>query len=264
MSIRTEPWADGTPCWADLATTDLHTANTFYSSLFGWTIIDAGEDMGHYGMCMLGGYAAAGIGPKQRGDTSPPAWITYLASSDAAKTAESIVSAGGSLLAGPMDIGDDGRMLMAQDPTGAVFGVWEAGTNIGASIVNEPGSMGWNELCTRDTERARTFYSAVFGYRYTRMEGDLDYVTIDGAGPGNTIGGIGQLDADAPPDLPPYWMTYFVVTDADQVAATATDGGGSVVTGPFDTPFGRMAVIRDPQGAVFSIAGVISEATAGR
>lgn len=261
MSIRNEPWPEGTPCWVDLETTDQKAAVEFYGSLFGWEVELTGEEFGHYGLAAIGGHHTAGLGEIPPGQPMPPAWTTYLASDDVDKTCDAISAAGGAIIAPPMDVGPRGRMAIAQDPTGALFGVWQAGDMIGASLVNEPGGVGWNECRTRDPEQALAFYAAVFGYTYSKMEGD-EYWTIDGAGPGNPVGGIGELDASAPPGAPSHWMTYFMVADADTAVATATANGGAVQAGPFDTPFGRMAALSDPQGAVFSIAGVVPDASA--
>lgn len=261
MSIRNERWPEGTPCWVDLMTTDQKDAVAFYGSLFGWEVQFTGEEFGHYGLATIGGHFTAGLGEQPPGQSMPAAWTTYLASDDVDKTCDAITAAGGTVIAAPMDVGTSGRMAIAQDPTGAMFGVWQAADMIGASLVNEPGGVGWNECRTRDPERALQFYAAVFGYSYTKIEGD-EYWTIDGAGPGNTVGGVGELGAGAPAGAPSHWMTYFVVADADAALATARTNGGTVQAGPFDTPFGRMAVLRDPQGAMFSIAGVVAEPAA--
>lgn len=259
MSIRTEPWPEGTPCWVDLTTTDQQSAIAFYQHLFGWEVEDTGEEFGHYAMARIGGHLVCGLGPQPPGQSVPPVWTTYLASDDADKTCEAITASGGTVVMPAMDIGTSGRMAMAQDPTGAFFGIWQAGEVIGANLVNEPGGFTWNECRSRDPQRALEFYAAVFGYTYTKMEGGEEYWTIDGAGPGNTVGGIGVLEADVPAEVPPHWMTYFAVTDADVTTAACTARGGQVQMGPFDTPFGRMAVLSDPQGAVFSIAGTMPD-----
>jgi uncharacterized protein len=256
MSTRTEPWADGTPCWADLSTPDQAAASAFYTAVLGWTVADTGDDLGNYGICMVGDRAAAGIMQQDPADPAPPAWTTYLASSDVDKTCEAIASNGGTVVMPAMDVGQEGRMAVAQDPNGAFFGVWQAGRMVGAGIVNEPGGMGWNECLSRDPAKARAFYSAVFGYEYTPMEGMSDYQTINGAGPGGTIGGVGALDPGTPEGTPAHWVAYFGVGDADAAVEAARSGGGRVLTEPFDTPHGRMATIADPYGAVLSLAQV--------
>ncbi len=258
MSTRDTPWPQGTPCWVDLMTTDREAAWEFYKSVFGWEIVDTGADMGNYSLATVAGRNVAGLGGMPPGDSNPPpTWTTYLASDDIDKTARAVTANGGQFLVEPMDVPGAGKMAIAMDPTGAAFGLWQAGGHTGASLVNEPGGFVWNECMTRDPERARAFYGAVFGYTYSAMPGADDYSTIDGAGPGNTIGGMGALDASMPEHAPPHWMTYFQVADADDTVARVTAGGGVVRMGPSDTPVGRMAVLRDPQGAVFSIMQTI-------
>jgi hypothetical protein len=254
MSTRDTPWPDGTPSWVDLQTPDREAAWAFYRELFGWEIVDTGEEFGHYGMATVEGRNAAGLGSTMPGSDAPPAWTTYLASSDADKTVDLVKANGGTVVLDPMVIGDSGRMAVAQDPTGAFFGIWEAKEHIGSGVVNQAGAVVWNECMTRDPQQARDFYAAVFGYTYKVMEG-ADYTTIDGAGPGDTVGGIGAMPDELPAEIPPYWMTYFMVEDADAAAALVSAKGGQVRMGPFDTPFGRLAVVSDPQGAVFSIMG---------
>ncbi|HET9657750.1 MAG TPA: VOC family protein [Kineosporiaceae bacterium] len=264
MSTRTQPWPAGTPCWADLMTPDQPTAERFYRAVLGWTMQDTGADEGHYALAMVGEHFAAGIGtPPPDQPATPPAWTTYLASDDVDKTCDAITGSGGMVLVPATDVGTAGRMAVAQDPTGAVFGVWQAGDMIGATIVNEPGGIGWNDCRSRDPQRAMEFYSAVFGYTYTPMEGGEAYWTIDGAGPGNAIGGIGQVDPSTPDDMPAHWMPYFVVADADTAAAAVTANGGQVAVPPFDTPYGRMSVVTDPHGAVFTITGMPEPAQEG-
>jgi uncharacterized protein len=255
MSIRDTPWPVGTPNWADLMTTDREASWAFYSSVFGWEIQDSGPDMGHYGMASVGGKMVAGIGtapdPTQ---APPPAWTTYLATDDLDKTLEAVQANGGMIAVPPMEVGDAGRMAVAADPTGAFFGIWQAKDFIGCQRVNEPGGMVWNQVMTRDAARAREFYAAVFGYRYTAMEGgQTEFHTIDGAGPGNTVGGIGEMDKSTPAEVPAHWDTYFQVANTDEALAKVTAGGGTVMVPAFDTPFGRMAALVDPQGAVLWI-----------
>src|SRR5215470_2187429 len=199
MSTRDTPWPEGTPNWADLMTSNRESSWDFYRRVFGWEIIDSGPDMGHYGMATVSGRMVAGIGePPAEAGSPPPAWTTYLATDDVDKTIEAVQSAGGQVLMPAMDVGEAGRMAMAADPTGAVFGLWQAGEHIGASLVNEPGGLTWNELLTRDAARAREFYTDVFGYRYSPVEGAGDYTSIDGEGPMGTVGGIGAMDEAYP------------------------------------------------------------------
>jgi predicted enzyme related to lactoylglutathione lyase len=251
MSTRDDPWPQGTPSWVDLSSPDPAASNAFYSALFGWEIQDSGPEMGNYGMCLLGGRPVAGIGP-QMGGEAPPAWLTYLAVDDVEKTAEAIAPNGGTVVAPPMDVGPAGRMAVAQDPAGAFFGIWQAGETIGFERFNEPGSVVWNEAMSRDVERTRPFYAAVFGYEYEPVEG-MPYWMLKDATDHRTVGGLGAIDPGAPAGTPAHWMTYFLVDDTHASAANAQAAGATLAQAPVDTPFGRMAVVVDPLGAMFSI-----------
>ncbi len=256
MSTRDTAWPAGTPCWVDLATPDVGGATAFYGPLLGWEFVDAGPEMGNYHMCLRDGAPVAGMTTPPEGSGMPPAWTTYLASDDVDATAEAITSAGGTLVVPGMTVDDQGRMLIAVDPAGAMFGVWQAGEHFGMRRANEPGSVGWNQCMSSDPGRTRAFYAAVFGYSYTALEGGMDYSTINGAGPGDTVGGIGALPPDAPPQTAAAWQTYFTVENADTAVATIRAGGGTVRSGPDPSPFGRMVDGLDPYGAAFSLAEV--------
>lgn len=260
MSTRNTPWPAGTPCWVDLATPDIAAATAFYGPLLGWEFVDTGAEMGNYHMCLRDGAPVAGMATPPADTGTPPGWTTYLASDDADASAEAITRAGGTLAFPAMTVADQGRMLVAVDPVGAMFGVWQHGEHIGMRRANEPGSVGWNQCMSADPDTARAFYRDVFGYTYTAMEGGMNYSTIDGAGPGNTIGGIGELPPGSPPGAPA-WQAYFVVEDADAAAATIRAGGGTVRSGPDASPFGRMIDAIDPHGAAFSLAEVTSPAS---
>jgi predicted enzyme related to lactoylglutathione lyase len=262
MSTRTDPWPQGTPSWVDLGTTDPAAAAEFYSALFGWDLIDTGPETGNYRICLKNGLPAAGIGGQTPGGPDLPTWTTYLAVDDADASAAAIAANGGVLVMPVMDVADQGRMAIALDPNGAAFGIWQAVQMPGAQIVNEPGGLVWNENVSHDPVTARKFYAAVFGYDYTPIEGDEDYATINGAGPGNTVGGIGAFGAEMPAETPAQWRTYFMVEDADSAAQTTVSRGGQVPMGPMDTPFGRMAAIQDPQGGVVWVMGEMSGGSA--
>ena len=253
MSTRQEPWPQGTPNWVDLSSPDPAASNAFYSSLFGWDIQDSGPEMGNYGMCLLDGRPVAGIGPQMGGGgDGPPAWLTYLAVDDVEKVAEAVTAHGGTLVAPPMSVGDAGRMAVAQDPAGGFVGLWQAGETIGEERFNEPGAVVWNEHMSRNTQAARDFYGAVFGYEFTPVEGE-EYWMFSLADGQESIGGIGALPAQTPGDVPAHWMTYFMVDAVDASAAKAQELGATIAQAPVDTPFGRLAVVVDPQGTVFSI-----------
>jgi uncharacterized protein len=235
MTGRDTPWPDGTPCWADLGAPDIAKAREFYSDVFSWTIQPGGPETGGYSVAELNGRGVAGIGPKMGPPEAPIMWMTYLATSDADATVAKIKGAGGQLVMEPMDVMDVGRMAVAVDPAGAVFGVWQARAFPGAQIVNEPGAMCWNEQVSRDFEGSRAFYAAVFGYEYGDMSGDgFSYATfkIDR----RDVGGIGDLHAGVPAGTPAGWRVYFGAADTDASVARVQANGGSVTREPIDHP----------------------------
>ena len=145
MPIRTRKWPAGVPCWADLTVPDVLTAQAFYTAVLGWSFTDTADEYGGYVIAQVDGSAVAGIGPTPQAGV-PSAWTLYLASDDVDGTAKKIPELGGTMLLPPGDVGPLGRMLVAADPTGAVFGVWQPKSFTGADVVNEPGSLCWNEV----------------------------------------------------------------------------------------------------------------------
>jgi len=153
-----------------------------------------------------------------------------------------------------------GRMAVAADPAGAVFGVWQARSHTGMQVANEPGSVGWNENFSRDMDGNQAFYRAVFGYEYGDMSTpEFRYATLKLDG--QEVGGIGAVGNGVPPGVAAHWSTYFLVEDTDAAVATVTKGGGSVTREPWDSPYGRMAVVSDDQGAAFSLMGTVPGAS---
>lgn len=250
MTTRTAPWPTGTPCWVDYGAADVAAAVRFYREVLGWAVEDPGPDDGGYVRCRVRGLDAAGIGPRTTPGT-PPAWVTYLASDDVDASTAAAADAGGTVLAEPFDVTGAGRMSVVADPQGAVFGIWQAADRIGCAVVNEPGGLTWNEAAVPDPDAARTFYARVFGWSYDDVPGAGGaYRTF--RTDGDALGGIGGLPAAS---VPPHWLTYFSVADADATVATARERGATVEAGPFDTEFGRMATLTDPWGATFAVIG---------
>ncbi len=247
-------YAPGTPSWVDLMTSDPEGARAFYGGLFGWDFEIGSEDTGYYTMCQLRGRNVAGMGGEAAPEGMPTAWTTYMAADDVEAIAESITDNGGKLLMGPMDVMDFGRLVVGFDTTGAAFGAWQAGNHIGAEIANEPGTITWNELSTRDLASAQEFYSAVFGYGWDAVDtgpGGPVYRTF--SVDGRTVGGAMQVPGTMPQEIPPHWMPYFDVADTDAAVAEAQRLGGQVTVRPTDSAFGRWANITDPQGGFFTI-----------
>ena len=254
MSERTS-YAPGTPCWVDLATPDLEPAEKFYGPLFGWEIpeLPNSAEMGGYRRAKLGGKDVAGAMPLMQ-EGQPPAWSTYVSVADADATAAAVTGNGGTQVAEPMDVMELGRMAVFTDPTGAFFGIWQPGTFHGAELVNEAGTVGWNELGTRDTAAAKEFYGAVFGWGYDDEPSDrVGIYTIWKVGDA-MVGGMLDMNAlGMPAEIPANWLVYFTVEDAGAAVEKVQSGGGSVMNGPIDIPVGRFAVVADQFGAAFAV-----------
>jgi predicted enzyme related to lactoylglutathione lyase len=243
--MTTPTFPNGAPCWADLGAPDIDKAHEFYEAVAGWSVTPGDPEYGGYATAMVGDSAVAAIGPLM-GD-APPAWTLYFASDDAGATQSAIEANGGTVIVPAGAVGDFGRMLIGADPTGAVFGVWEAGTMPGFELTGATGAWVWCDLRSSDPGRAREFYSAVFGYAYQPMEmASPDYETF-WIGE-ETIGGMGGM-MGAPEGTPSHWLVYFAVADVDAAVAEAVAHGGTSLMPPFDTPFGRMGPILDPFGA---------------
>jgi|HubBroStandDraft_1064217.scaffolds.fasta_scaffold01163_7 predicted enzyme related to lactoylglutathione lyase len=261
MVQRDTPWPAGTPCWVDLGTDDVARAVTFYETLFGWQTSAGPPESGGYVMCQLEGRPVAGIGPKMGPAQARAAWTTYLASDDADATVGKVTSAGGQVLAEPFDVMDVGRMSVAADPGGAVFGIWQPRAHTGMQLANEPGSVCWNENMSRHFGANMDFYRAVFDYDYDDMSSEgFSYATFKTTS--DPMGGIGDLGEAAPAETPAHWRTYFGTGDTDQVVDTVTKLGGRVVAPAWDSPYGRMAILSDDQGAVFAVMSIPAEEAA--
>ncbi|MFI6153928.1 VOC family protein [Kitasatospora sp. NPDC051170] len=254
MPVVTDPYQPGTPCWIDLMASDQQAALDFYRDLFGWQGEVGPAEFGGYAVCTLNGRPVAGIMARSapEGQPLPPVgWTTYLASDDADATSSAITGAGGTVLYEPMDVGTIGRMLVAADPTGAVFGAWQAMDFIGAGVVNEPGALVWNELNTTDTDVSGRFCHQALGLRPATIQGMDGYFSLNVGD--RTVGGLQSVPGYLGGGTPSHWMTYFSVDDTDSTVDALVKAGGSVVQPPFDMQSGRMAVVRDPQGAVFAV-----------
>jgi predicted enzyme related to lactoylglutathione lyase len=240
----------GTPSWVDIGVADMDAAMAFYGGLFGWSFTEGVEEGGGYRNALLRDKRVAGFGPKM--DPGPPFWSTYIATDDVDATAEKVVAAGGQVVVPPMDVLDVGRMAVFSDDTGTFFSVWQAGTHPGAELVNEPGTLCWNELNTRRADEAKAFYPAVFGWTSKTSESPqmtyTEWYLDDGV-----IGGMLHMGEQFPPQVPNHWLVYFAVEDTDAAVAKVTELGGSVMMPPMDIDAGRFAVVGDPAGAAFAV-----------
>lgn len=243
-------------CWIELATTDQNGAESFYASLFGWTpnAMPPGPDGAYTIFRMKGRDCAAGytMGPEERAQHVPPHWNLYIAVESADAAAGKAAQLGAKVLAPAFDVFDVGRMAILQDPTGAVFTVWQAKKNAGIGVVREPGAFCWADLSTSDPARAKQFYSGLFGWQLQAGEKDPSgYLHIKNGE--NFIGGVPPAQ-HRDPKTPPHWLIYFLVADVDASAAKAKQLGARFYLEPMNIEdVGRMAVMADPQGAVSAI-----------
>lgn len=251
---RMESYANGVPCWVDLAATDVDAARSFYSGLFGWEW-NGGEmpQGGTYWGAQLGGagVAAAYTQPEQHAEQGLPSiWYTYIAVDDVDASAAAAEAAGGTVVMGPADVPGAGRMAFFTDPSGAALGMWQGGEHKGAGLVKEHGSLVWSEVYAPDTAATVAFYGELFGWTAGSMEipGGGTYTTFELNG--ETVGGTMPPPRD---DVPPHWHVWFASDDTDATAARAVELGATVVVDPTDSPYGKMGSFVDPVGAVFSV-----------
>jgi predicted enzyme related to lactoylglutathione lyase len=246
----------GTFCWVELGTTDGEAAKKFYTELFGWSFNDSPVGPGMvYTMLKLDGKDVGALyqmPPEMTANGVPPNWLSYASVTSADESAAKAKELGATLMKEPFDVMTVGRMAVVQDPTGAVFALWQAGTHKGAGVVNAPNSLCWNELSTPDTTKAGDFYTGLFGWgKNVQQMGPMTYTSfMNGDRP---AGGMYTPTPDMG-EVPPHWLVYFAVDDTDAMAEKAGELGGKIILPPADIPgTGRFAVVQDPQGAVFGI-----------
>jgi uncharacterized protein len=248
MGERTS-YAPGTFSWAELATSDAAAAKAFYAGLFGWEYRDEPIGDGQvYSMALRdGGQVAAMFASDQ-----PPHWNCYVTVESADAAAARAGEQGGRVVAEPFDVMEEGRMAVIADPAGAALCLWEPRASIGATLVNAPGAMAWNDLITPDPDDAAAFYGRLFGWTAEEVPGGSGYRVIRNGERSN--GGIMPFDLGRMgPETPPSWMPYFGHEDIDRVAREIEGMGGRRLNGPVRVPNGTFAVLADPQGAVFAV-----------
>ena len=250
------------PSWVDLATTDAEAARNFYSQLFGWEMeVSDDPQYGGYATAKVPDGSAAGIGPKQDANL-PNAWSLYIGTDDIGALAQSVRDNGGQVIAEPFDVGDQGRMAVFADPSGAIFQAWEAAQDTGFTH-DGPNTFGWAELNARGVADVVPFYEKLFGW--TTRVSELD----PGQPPyrefqqdGESILGAWEMNPQVPAEVPNYWQVYFNVEDVDAAYDKARELGATEIYAPADFPGGRFAILNDPQGASFAL--LKTEPGAGR
>jgi predicted enzyme related to lactoylglutathione lyase len=246
----------GAPCWTDLWTSDVEGSRRFYSALFGWVAEEPSPEFGGYFMFTRDGVPVAGgmgdMGEMPANDT----WKIYLSTDDIERTTKGVESSGGQIMAPPMPVADLGTQVVFADPTGAQLGAWQPGTFPGFTVLDEPGAPSWFELHTKGYVTALEFYRSVFsvGTNVAFESDEFKYSTFhDPAQADLELGGVMDAAAFLPDDVPSYWVTYWEVADIDASVAEVDSLGGSVLEAPADTPYGRMATVKDPAGAIFKL-----------
>ena len=241
------------PCWIDLATADPVGARDFYARLFGWQIdVSPDPQYGGYAMATRDNVGIAGIGPKQD-PNAPSAWSLYVGTDDVAALADKVRTAGGTVAYGPMDVGDQGKFAVFQDPTGAFFSAWQA-LQMRSFIADERNAYGWAELNARGVENSIQFYEEVFGWSHRSSDmgpGQPQYTEF--LKDGESILGAWEMNPMVPAGVPSYWQVYFNVDDVDAAATKVIELGGSEMVQPQEYPGGRFAIVSDPQGASFGL-----------
>jgi uncharacterized protein len=281
--VERDGYVPGVPCWVDTSQPDPEAAVAFYGGLFGWDFEDAMPpgSAGKYLIARLRGCDVVAVGSQPEGAPRSAVWNTYVWVESAEEIAAKVLSAGGRVVMDPVDVLDAGRSAVFTDPEGAAFFVWQAKRHKGARIVNEPGSLNFNSLNTRDAERAKSFYGSLFGWETLDLGGRVEMWRLPGYGDflaqsdpelrkrqadsGAAPEGFADVVAtlnpigDDQPDIPANWSVTFAVDDADATAERAAALGGRVVVAPFDAPWVRMTVISDPQGATFTASKFVPE-----
>jgi len=253
--MPTPDHSNGAPCWIDLMTSDTEKAKDFYGALFGWTFQTGDQEKyGGYITAAKDGKTVAGMMQKDASmGGMPDMWSTYLRSDDAAATVAAAAQNGGQVYMEPMDVPEQGRMAMIADATGASVGVWEPAEMKGFELAAEAGSPAWHELHTKDYDTAVKFYQDVFGWDTDVMSDtpEFRYTTL---GAGNAAkAGIMDASGYLPAEVPSNWQVYFAVEDADASVEKAVSMGAQIIHEAEDSPFGRLATLADPTGAMFKI-----------
>jgi len=241
------------PSWVDLSSGDAAASREFYRALFGWTVeVNPDAQYGGYAIAKIGGKDAAGIGPKMD-PNGPTAWNLYIGTDDIEALANKVTAAGATVVMAPMDVGEQGRMAVFQDPIGAFISAWQ-GTRMGGFETDAANSFGWAELTARGIDRALPFYGSVFGWttRTSEMgEGDPPYTEF--LRDGESVAGAFEMNEMIPAEVPSYWQVYFSVDDVDAAYRRALDLGAKDVIAPRSMPGGRFAIVTDPEGATFGL-----------
>jgi len=251
MTTHSQAKPAGTPTWIDITSPDVDAARAFYHDIFGWEYDIGGPEYGGYTTARLGQRPTAGlVGPMPEAPPMPAAWSLYFATDDVEADAARAVDLGAKVLFPPMVVGEFGGMAVCADPAGASFGLWQAGQHIGFQVTEEAGSAAWFELYSSNAKQARDFYMTMLGATADLTPGDMEYYVLKHGD--EMLGGIMQIDPSWG-NMPSQWVTYFSVINVEETVSAVTQRGGKIMGNIDDSPFGRIAALTDPSGAVFKI-----------
>ncbi len=247
--------AHGTIGWADVAVPDMAAGETFYEGLFGWEAQPGESESFPYTMFVRDGKLVAGMGalsPEQVEAGQPPSWSSYVIVEDVDEAFAKAIELGATPIMEPMDIMDAGRMFFIVDPVGATIGFWQSGTHDGAEVFNEPNTMSWNEIASRDVDAAVAFYTELLGWNAEAMDFDGFPYTVLKIGD-HSNGGAYDMSGFLPDEIPAHWLVWFIVEDCARAAGHVVELGGTVQRAPEESGIEISAVVSDPFGATFGI-----------
>ncbi len=249
---KIESYAPGSPCWAELATSDTESAKRFYTEMFGWTANEMPMPGGVYCIFQADGNDVAAMCTAQPG--VPPNWGTYFSVADVDASAAKIAALSGKVIAGPFDVMDAGRMAAAEDPQGAHFSLWQANRHIGATHGGPLNQVCWVELGTPDPVGAVSFYTGLFGWKTKPETGVAEAQYIELSNGPAPMGGVLPMRGDEWKGIPPHWTIYISVADCNERTAKAQQLGAKTCVPPTDIPnVGRFSMLSDAQGAMFCL-----------
>lgn len=254
IDLSSPDYPVGAPCWVDLLVGDVPRAQEFYSAMFGWEWRAGDVRSGGYPLALHEGHPVAGISRRPDSATVPSQWTTYLRVDEIEAVAGALGAAGGQPLGRPVVLGSLARTLLARDPGGTIFGLWQPGSLGGSGLLDSPGTLTWNELLTRSYDDVQRFQAEVFNHAFEDQSDDAGpRWSVASTSDGNPAYGLAEIGREWPREIGSHWVVSFATQNVVPSVATALDHGATLLQGPFDGPFGLGAVLSGPEGEVFSV-----------